>query len=68
MLASKGFGAEVRQALAERDVFLMEQGLAERGQRVTRRVDQAVRAIDGETGLVHRPVADGYWISMRARY
>src|SRR5262249_26012358 len=65
------FGAEVRQALAQREGFLVEQGFAERrGQRVilmrdllaalrAREVEQAARNIQAETGLVHRPVADG---------
>jgi type IV secretory pathway VirD2 relaxase len=74
-LSPKGFGAEVRQALAEREMFLVAQGLAERrGQRVifmrdllatlrARDVEQAARVIEAETGLAHRPVADGQTVS-----
>jgi type IV secretory pathway VirD2 relaxase len=71
----KGFGAEVGQALTEREMFLVEQGLAERrGQRVifmrdllatlrTRDVNQAARGMEAETGLVHRPIVDGQTVS-----
>jgi len=74
-LAPKGFGAEVRQTLAEREMFLAEHGLAERrGQRVVlmrdllatlraRDVEQAARAIEADSGLVHRPVADGQTVA-----
>jgi type IV secretory pathway VirD2 relaxase len=74
-LASKGFGAEVEQTLAEREMFLVEQGFAERrGQRVVlmrdllatlraRDVEQAARAIEADSGLVHRPVGDGQTVS-----
>jgi type IV secretory pathway VirD2 relaxase len=74
-LAPKGFGADVRQMLAEREMFLVEQGMAERrGQRVVfmrdllanlraRDVEQAARAIATETGLLHRPVTDGQPVS-----
>jgi len=75
VLAPKGFGAEVRQALAEREGFLVESGLAERrGQRMifaqdllttlrARDVEQAARTIAAASGLMHRPVADGQPVS-----
>jgi len=74
-LAPKGFGVEVRKALAEREMFLVEQGLAERrGQRTvllrdllatlrSRDIEQAARAIEADYGLVHRPVVDGQTVS-----
>jgi type IV secretory pathway VirD2 relaxase len=74
-LTLKGFGAEVRQTLAEREMFLVEQGFADqRGQRVVfmrdllatlraRDVEQAARVIEADTGLVHRSVADGQTVS-----
>ncbi|CAJ2814896.1 type IV secretory pathway VirD2 component [Burkholderia pseudomallei] len=70
-LGDLGFGAEVKDALRQRADFLAEQGLAEhRGQRVIlarnllatlrgRELAQAARDIAAETGLEHRPVADG---------
>lgn len=70
-LGGLGFGAEVKDALRERADFLVEQGLAEhRGQRVVlarnllatlrgRELAQAANDIASETGLKHRPVADG---------
>lgn len=70
-LGELGFGAEVKDALRERADFLTEQGLAEhRGQRVIlarnllatlrgRELAQATKDIAAETGLAHRPVADG---------
>jgi hypothetical protein len=70
-LGDLGFGAEVKDALRERADFLAGQGLAEhRGQRVvlarnllaTLRVRELAKAgqdIANETGLEHRPVADG---------
>ncbi|WP_110648127.1 relaxase/mobilization nuclease and DUF3363 domain-containing protein [Salinicola peritrichatus] len=70
-LVDLGFGAEVKDALHERADFLVEQGLAEhRGQRVIlarnllatlrgRELAQATKDIAAETGLEHRPVADG---------
>lgn len=66
-----GFGAEVKDALRQRADFLAEQDLAEhRGQRVVlarnllatlreRELAKAGQDIAGETGLAHRPVADG---------
>ncbi|HBP4632927.1 TPA: DUF3363 domain-containing protein [Pseudomonas aeruginosa] len=70
-LGELGFGSEVRQALQQRADFLEEQGLAERrGQRVilarnllrtlrNRELAQAAKDIAAETGLEHRPLADG---------
>jgi type IV secretory pathway VirD2 relaxase len=70
-VANRGFGAEVKGALNERVDFLVSQGLAERrGQRValarnllatlrTRDVEIAGQALQKETGLAHRPLADG---------
>lgn len=70
-LVELGFGAEVKDALRERADFLAEQGLAEhRGQRVVfaRNLLATLRGCDlakagqdiaAETGLEHRPVADG---------
>lgn len=70
-LGDLGFGGEVKQAMQQRADFLTEQGLAERrGQRVmlarnllstlrNRELVQATQNIAAETGLEHRPVADG---------
>lgn len=70
-LGDLGFGGEAKQAMQQRADFLAEQGLAERrGQRVilarnllgtlrNRELAQAAKDIAGETGLEHRPVADG---------
>ncbi|MDO3526391.1 relaxase/mobilization nuclease and DUF3363 domain-containing protein [Ralstonia pseudosolanacearum] len=70
-LRDLGFGSEVKDALRERADFLTEQGLAERrGQRVVlarnllatlreRELGKAGQDIATETGLEHRPVADG---------
>ena len=70
-LGDLGFGAEAKQALQQRADFLAEQGLAERrGQRLilarnllgtlrNRELAQAAKDIATETGLEHRPVADG---------
>ena len=70
-LGNLGFGREVKDALQQRAGFLAEQGLAEkRGQRVilarnllgtlrNRELAQAAQDIATETGLEHRPVADG---------
>ncbi|KRH78446.1 hypothetical protein FERRO_14330 [Ferrovum sp. JA12] len=70
-IADNGFGGEVREALRQRSDFLVEQGLAERrGQRVIlarnllgtlrgREINGAAKTIAAETGLTHRPVADG---------
>ncbi|MGE6498224.1 relaxase/mobilization nuclease domain-containing protein [Cupriavidus metallidurans] len=70
-LGNLGFGAEAKQAMQQRADFLAEQGLAERrGQRVilahnllgtlrNRELAQAAKDIAADTGLEHRPVADG---------
>jgi hypothetical protein len=70
-LGDLGFGSEAKQAMQQRADFLAEQGLAERrGQRVilarnllgtlrNRELAQAAKDIAAETGLEHRPVADG---------
>ncbi len=70
-LGDLGFGAEVKDALQQRADFLAEQGLAERrGQRLLlarnllatlrgRELAQAAKDIAAETGLEHRPMADG---------
>lgn len=69
-LTQTGFGAEVRNAMRDREDFLVDQGLAERrGQRIffarnllaalrNRDVEAAARKIADETGLQHRPVRD----------
>ncbi|MGV7186999.1 relaxase/mobilization nuclease and DUF3363 domain-containing protein [Xanthomonas axonopodis] len=70
-LGDLGFGGEAKQALQQRAYFLEEQGLAQRrGQRVilarnllgtlrNRELAQAAKDIAAETGLEHRPTADG---------
>ncbi|WP_414442136.1 relaxase/mobilization nuclease domain-containing protein [Burkholderia sp. 22PA0106] len=70
-LGDMGFGADVKDALRERADFLVERGLAvQRGQRVVlarnllatlrgRELAQTTKDIAAETGLEHRPVADG---------
>ncbi|WP_186192813.1 relaxase/mobilization nuclease domain-containing protein [Burkholderia gladioli] len=74
-LGDLGFGAEVKDALRQRADFLAGQGLAEhRGQRVVlarnllatlrgRDLAKAGQDIAGETGLEHRPVADGQHVA-----
>lgn len=74
-LSDLGFGSEVRDALQQRSDFLIDQGLAERrGQRVIlvrnllatlrgRELAAAAQTIAAETGLEHRPVADGERVS-----
>ena len=74
-LGELGFGSEVRDALQQRSDFLINQGLAERrGQRVIlvrnllatlrgRELAAAGQTIAAETGLQHRPVADGERVS-----
>lgn len=66
-----GFGGEAKQAMQQRADFLEEQGLAaRRGQRVilarnlldtlrNRELAHVAKDIAAETGLEHRPVADG---------
>ncbi|MEK6294307.1 MAG: relaxase/mobilization nuclease and DUF3363 domain-containing protein [Paraburkholderia tropica] len=70
-LGDLGFGGEVKDALRQRADFLAELGLAEhRGQRIVlarnllttlrgRELARAAKDIAAETGLEHRPVADG---------
>lgn len=70
-LGDLGFGGEVKNTLQQRADFLEEQGLAQRrGQRVilarnllgtlrNRELAQAAKDIAADTGLEHRPVADG---------
>ncbi|MBO9355681.1 DUF3363 domain-containing protein [Bordetella petrii] len=70
-----GFGSQVRDAMHKRADFLVEQGLAERrGQRVVlarnllstlrnREIAAAAQDIAKDTGLAHRPVADGEHVS-----
>ena len=67
----QGFGAQVHGALQERIGFLVEQGLAERrGARVVlarnllstlrdRELAEVGKAIQHQTGLIHRPICDG---------
>lgn len=74
-LAPGGFGAEVRQALGDREKFLVEHKLAEkRGLRTVfvrdllaalraRDIEAMAGRIEADTGLVHHPVADGQNIS-----
>ncbi|XOB93150.1 DUF3363 domain-containing protein [Pseudomonadota bacterium 24LQ007] len=70
-LGDLGFGSEVKEALQQRGDFLAEQGLAEkRGQRIiltrnllatlrNRELARTAQDIAADTGLEHRPVADG---------
>jgi type IV secretory pathway VirD2 relaxase len=70
-----GFGAEVREAMDRRVDHLVEEGLARRqGQRVIftrdllntlrqRELDDAVARLSAETGLAHRPSAEGEHVS-----
>lgn len=74
-ISQQGFGAEVRTALVQRQDFLVEQGLAERqGRRVVlvrdllatlraREVEAVAKNIEKESGLAHRPAADGQRVS-----
>ena len=70
-LGDLGFGGDAKQAMQQRADFLEEQGLAQRrGQRVilarnllgtlrNRELAQAAKDIAANSGLEHRPVADG---------
>jgi type IV secretory pathway VirD2 relaxase len=70
-IGGSGFGAEVRGAMDRRADHLVEEGLAQRqGQRITfardllntlrrRELDDAVARLSAETGLAHRPSAEG---------
>ncbi len=74
-LSPTGFGSEVRTALAEREGFLVGEGLAERrGQRTTlarnllatlraRELESVAAKIQVESRLVYRPIVDGVPIS-----
>ena len=74
-LSPTGFGSEVRAALADREGFLVREGLAERrGQRTTlarnllatlraRELEGVAAKVQAESGLVYRPVVDGAPIS-----
>ena len=74
-LSPTGFGSEVRAALAEREGFLVGEGLAERrGQRLilarnllatlrSRDLLSAAEKIQAETGLSYRPAVDGELVS-----
>ncbi|MCK4141953.1 relaxase/mobilization nuclease and DUF3363 domain-containing protein [Ralstonia pseudosolanacearum] len=74
-LGDLGFGAEVKEVLRERANFLTEQGLAEhRGQRVVfarnllatlrdRELAKIAQDIASQTGLEHRPVAEGQHVT-----
>lgn len=73
--SSSGFGAEVREAMDRRVEHLAQQGMAERqGQRVVfardlintlrrQELDGAASKLSAETGLAHRPSADGEHVS-----
>ena len=74
-LSSGGFGAEARRAMDRRIDHLVEHGLARRqGQRVVfardlintlrrHELDEAAAKLAGETGLAHRPSAEGEHVS-----
>ena len=75
VLSGAGFGADVREAMDRRIDHLVEQDLAHRqGQRVVfardlldtlrrRELDDAVARLSAETGLAHRPSAEGEHVS-----
>ena len=75
VLSGTGFGADVREAMDRRIDHLVEQDLARRqGQRVVfardlldtlrrRELDDAVTRLSAETGLAHRPSAEGEHVS-----
>ncbi|MDP1953273.1 MAG: DUF3363 domain-containing protein [Polaromonas sp.] len=74
-LATRGFGARVRDAMIHRVEFLSEEGLAERhGQRVVlarnllatlreRELASAGKALQDQTGSIHRPTRTGESVS-----
>ncbi len=74
-LSGQGFGGEVKDALQQRAELLIDQGLAERrGQRIilarnllatlrNRELSHVAKDIAAETGLAHRPVADGQCVA-----
>jgi hypothetical protein len=69
-LSDRGFGASAREALADREEFLVEQGfVSPRGERFifdrnflttlrNREIDDVARRVAAETGLVHRSLVD----------
>ena len=75
-LSGGGFGAEVRNAMDRRVDHLVEQDLARRqGQRVIfahdllstlrrRELDEVVARLSADTGLAHRPSAEGEHVSV----
>ena len=74
-LSPMGFGSDVRAALADREGFLVREGLAERrGQRFVltrnlletlrkRELESAAAKIQAGSGLVYRPAVDGEPVS-----
>jgi hypothetical protein len=73
-LSGGGFGAEVRQAMERRIDHLVEQDLVWQGQRVIfardlintlrqRELDAAAARLSAQTGLTHRPSAEGEQVS-----
>jgi type IV secretory pathway VirD2 relaxase len=74
-LSGAGFGAEVREAMAQRINHLVDQGLARRqGQRVIfardllntlrrRELDEFTAKLSADKGLAHRPSAEGERVS-----
>ena len=74
-LSARGFGAEVREAMDRRIEHLAQQGMAERqGQRVVfardlintlrrQELEGVASKLSAETGLAHRPSAEGEHVS-----
>ena len=74
-ISGGGFGADVRQAMDRRIDHLIEQGMARRrGQRVVfardlintlrrRELNQVATKLSADTGLAHRPCAEGEHVS-----
>ena len=75
VMSAGGFGAEVREAMDRRVDYLVEQDLAQRqGRRVIfardlintlrrRELDEAAAKLSADTGLAHRPFAEGEQVS-----
>jgi hypothetical protein len=75
VLSSDGFGAEIRDAMDRRIDHLVEQGLAGRqGERVVfardllntlrrRELEATAASLSADTGLAHRPSAEGDHVS-----
>ena len=75
VMSAGGFGAEVREAMDRRVDYLVEQDLARRqGRRVIfardlintlrrRELDEAAAKLSADTGLAHRPFAEGEQVS-----